>query len=183
MDFGHYTDRTAMLAAELVNAFADPGGSPTVDELRTLLGAYGVLGTVGAREIGRLRALADLLRPAFGAADGAAATRQLNLLLAEVQPRPFISTHDGQAGHLHYSPAEAGTVANVAASTAVSLAVVLCDHGKERLGQCLAESCRRVFVDTSRNAQRRYCSESCANRSHVAAHRARARAIAPAEPA
>jgi predicted RNA-binding Zn ribbon-like protein len=35
-----------------------------------------------------------------------------------------------------------------------------------------------VYVDVSRNAQRRFCSESCANRTNVAAFRARAKSTA-----
>jgi predicted RNA-binding Zn ribbon-like protein len=47
--------------------------------------------------------------------------------------------------------------------------------GVDRHGRCAASGCARVFADTSRNAARRYCSPACANRSAVAAHRARAK--------
>ena len=43
----------------------------------------------------------------------------------------------------------------------------------ERIGVCSAEGCDNVYVDTSRNASRRYCSNTCASRSTVAAYRAR----------
>ena len=42
-----------------------------------------------------------------------------------------------------------------------------------RIGICSAEGCANVYVDTSRNASRRYCSNTCASRSTVAAYRAR----------
>ncbi|HLU95849.1 MAG TPA: CGNR zinc finger domain-containing protein, partial [Thermobifida alba] len=44
------------------------------------------------------------------------------------------------------------------------------------LGCCARDGCRTVFVDTSRNGRRRFCSVTCANRVNVAAHRARAAA-------
>ena len=60
----------------------------------------------------------------------------------------------------------------------LGLAIVLCDYGMARLGVCRAADCECVYVDVSRNAQRRFCSESCANRTNVAAFRARAKSTA-----
>ena len=42
-----------------------------------------------------------------------------------------------------------------------------------RFGICVAANCDRVFVDTSKNASRRFCSLVCQNRTKVAAFRAR----------
>jgi predicted RNA-binding Zn ribbon-like protein len=53
---------------------------------------------------------------------------------------------------------------------------VVVQHGWQRLGVCSAEGCDDVYVDTSRNASRRYCSNTCASRSTVAAYRARRKA-------
>jgi predicted RNA-binding Zn ribbon-like protein len=58
----------------------------------------------------------------------------------------------------------------------MGLAVVVCDAGALRLGVCQAAGCSNVFVDTSPNQSRRYCSERCSSRSNVAAYRARQRA-------
>ncbi|MCM2392291.1 CGNR zinc finger domain-containing protein [Streptomyces albipurpureus] len=50
-----------------------------------------------------------------------------------------------------------------------------------RLRECEGESCRRVYLDTSRGRRRRWCSsEVCGNRERVARHRRRAAAIARA---
>nr|MBA2307838.1 CGNR zinc finger domain-containing protein [Pseudonocardiales bacterium] len=38
---------------------------------------------------------------------------------------------------------------------------------------CAAEDCRDVLVDLSKNHSRRFCGTSCANRTNVAAYRAR----------
>ena len=100
---------------------------------------------------------------------------------------PYLTDHGGRL-HLHYAPGEADPLHRVQASTAMGLAIVLCDYGMARLGVCRAADCECVYVDVSRNAQRRFCSESCANRTNVAAFRARAKSTAapprsPADPA
>ncbi|MGW5371674.1 CGNR zinc finger domain-containing protein [Streptomyces sp. NPDC004011] len=41
------------------------------------------------------------------------------------------------------------------------------------LGRCAAAGCDNYFVDQSRNRTRRFCSNACASRTTVAAHRAR----------
>ena len=67
------------------------------------------------------------------------------------------------------------------ATTAFALAMLVSEYGIDRHGRCAAAGCARVFADTSRNAARRYCSPACANRSAVAAHRARAQATRAAQ--
>ncbi|WP_442935091.1 CGNR zinc finger domain-containing protein [Micromonospora sp. CPCC 206061] len=44
-----------------------------------------------------------------------------------------------------------------------------------RLGQCQAHGCEAVYVDTTRNASRRYCNASCTARAKVATYRSRRR--------
>ncbi|MEU7896229.1 CGNR zinc finger domain-containing protein [Nonomuraea sp. NPDC049152] len=91
------------------------------------------------------------------------AVELLNTLLARHPVHPQISAHDGQGWHLHLS--EGGMV--------MGLAAVVTDLGVDRLGVCRAARCSNVFVDTSSNRSRRYCSERCASRANVAAYRAR----------
>jgi predicted RNA-binding Zn ribbon-like protein len=45
--------------------------------------------------------------------------------------------------------------------------------GPERIRTCNAAPCREIFVDTSRNGRRRYCSRRCANRLNATRHRER----------
>jgi predicted RNA-binding Zn ribbon-like protein len=45
----------------------------------------------------------------------------------------------------------------------------------QRPGICSAPSCDRVFVDTSRNGTKRFCTTACQNRVKAAAFRARQR--------
>ncbi|MEU4543689.1 CGNR zinc finger domain-containing protein [Nonomuraea dietziae] len=93
------------------------------------------------------------------------AVELLNDLLTRHPVSPQISGHDGQRWHLHLS--EGGVV--------MGLAAVVTELGVDRLGLCQAARCSRVFVDTSSNRSRRYCSERCASRANVAAYRARRR--------
>ena len=86
---------------------------------------------------------------------------------------PRIAVHDDRGPHLHVERPEATAAERLRANTLMGLAAVLCDGGRLRVGTCDADSCDRVYVDTSRNARRRFCSDRCATRTHVAAHRAR----------
>ena len=63
----------------------------------------------------------------------------------------------------------------MAVVTAMGLTAVVAEYGLNRLGVCSSDTCRDVFVDTSRNRSRRHCSTTCATREHVAAHRQRKR--------
>jgi predicted RNA-binding Zn ribbon-like protein len=178
MDFRHYSDDAAALAADLVNVFLDAedrdrGVRP--GDVRDVLVAHDIDREPSDDDMQRLRVLAGRLHQIFLAPDADSAADLLNDLLADSVAVPYISRHSDHAPHLHFSRPGSGLVEGVAASTAMGVAVVLCDYGKDRLGACAAADCRDVFIDTSRNAQRRYCSHGCSNRSNVAAHRARKR--------
>jgi predicted RNA-binding Zn ribbon-like protein len=178
MDFRHYSDNAAALAAELVTVHRDADGEGrevAASELSALLDKHELGGEVTDGDVPRLRALAVRLGEVFAASDAHAAATAVNRLLAESSAAPWVTEHDGLDPHLHFAHPDAGLVERTAATTAMGLAVVLCDYGKERLGVCSADDCEDVFVDTSRNAQRRYCSQGCANRTNVRAHRARKR--------
>jgi len=129
-----------------------------------------------ASEAAEFGPVAAALRPVFGAAaagDTDQAARLINELLAQTSARPRLDRHDGQPWHLHFHGPEDSMATGWAAGCATALAVVLgTDHGG-RLGVCTAPRCDRVYIDTSRNATRRFCSTSCQNRVKTAAFRAR----------
>jgi predicted RNA-binding Zn ribbon-like protein len=97
---------------------------------------------------------------------------RLNELLAVARPRPYATDHDGEL-HLHYARPDAPVLEQLTTTVAMGISQVVVQHGWQRLGVCSAEGCDDVYVDTSRNASRRYCSNTCASRSTVAAYRAR----------
>lgn len=173
MQFSHYTENGAATAADLVNLFVD--GTPTLEQVHAVVGDT----RIRADEMPAVAALAADLAPVFGADDVSVAMKAVNALLEKTPIQPHVSDHDGEPPHLHYVVEEAGRLACLAAHTAMSLAITLCDHGPQRLCRCAAEGCERVFVDTSRNASRRFCCEAHANRTHVARHRSRRRTALP----
>lgn len=169
MRFETGANRAAAQAAELVNLVA----ADALDE-GSFLALYDVSGIdegVDAAAVAALGQLGRQLREVFS---GSAPRQTVNALLAEVELRPHVTDHDDRGPHLHYESPDAGLVERVRANTLMGLAVLLCDD-HDRIGTCDADGCDRAWVDTSRNARRRFCSTACANRTHVAAHRARQR--------
>jgi predicted RNA-binding Zn ribbon-like protein len=189
MDFRHYTDRAVILATELVQAFVDPERTVDKGDLGAILHRSGIDAPLRPGDVAGLREVAAELRQVFAAPSTEEAVAVLNELIERATPRPHIIAHNGRGPHLHFARPEASVVERVRTNAVMALAVVVCDYGRERLGTCDATGCPNVFVDTSRNAHRRYCSDACANRSNVAAHRARRRQLGsradppPTEPA
>ncbi|WP_280398509.1 CGNR zinc finger domain-containing protein [Nocardia carnea] len=163
MHFNPYGGAAAELAARLVNA-------PPDQDIAALLtdAGYKPVGTVTPRQTAELRRWTRRLDEAFRAPG----VDLLNALLAETTSRPYISTHDGRAPHLHYAAEDAPIDERVKAYTAAGLAELFC-AAPDRIGRCARENCTLVFVDTSRNGRRRFCSDRCANRVNVARHRSR----------
>ncbi|MFG3252301.1 CGNR zinc finger domain-containing protein [Streptomyces sp. NPDC048172] len=170
MQFNHYGGEAAKLAADLVNAPAPF----TPAALEPLLAAHGIveraLTDVQATE---LEEWSSGLGAAFGPQELETRVAAVNALLSAASSRPYLTTHDGHAPHLHYSAPDADPAAHVRAVTAAGLATLVCSAGAHRLGRCAHPGCTLAFVDTSRNGRRAYCSVRCANNDAVARHRAR----------
>ena len=186
MDFNSHMDAVIRVTVELVNLLT-PGEQrgrrylpPEGDERTALVNA--VLRAGGGQreatwdEAAGLCFVAAELRGVFeavgaGAVDDAAG--RVNTLLRRTGARPELERHDGQPWHLHFHAADRSLPSGWAAGCATGLAVVLGSEEHDRLGVCTAPRCDRVYVDTSRNGTRRYCSTSCQNRVKTAAFRAR----------
>jgi hypothetical protein len=180
MDYGHYTTRTVEEAVRLSNALANREVPAGEAELRELLSRF-ELREDEELDVEGLTHLARRLRRVFTSEELDARVAVLNDLFTLYQPHPRIVDHDHQGHHLHYHPPGAGHLRTVGASMTMALATVLCDFGAGRLGVC--PECGDAFVDTTRNGRQRFCSRTCSNRVHAAAHRAKAaRADAPADP-
>lgn len=126
-----------------------------------------------------LQTLAAQLRTVFEAVemrDLDAAVEVTNRLLERYGARPHLARHDGEAWHLHFHGASAGLVDGWGAGAATGLAVVLGSAAADRLGVCRAAVCDRVYIDSSRNGTRRFCSTACQNRAKASAFRARRQA-------
>jgi predicted RNA-binding Zn ribbon-like protein len=122
---------------------------------------------------GALRGVFD----AAAAGDSQAMVERLNAQLERHGPRASISGHDDSDWHLHVASTEAPVADEYAAGAVMGLTMAFLDLGRERFGTCDDDRCRGVFLDTSRNRSRRYCSDRCATRANVAALRRRRRDV------
>ena len=170
MDFVRYADS----AAQLVNApLDDAAGAEAL-----LVERQWLVPKLVERDTRVLRRFQRELRPVFEAASADEETLvvdRLNALLSRHPVTPFIAGHDSQSWHLHVSDRASSVADLLIAEALLGLAVAVCDLGATRPGVCRASGCDEVFVDTSPNRSRRYCSERCSSRANVAAYRARRR--------
>ena len=168
-------DEYARTAVDLVNSQVE-----TVDQLRQLYGSDSwQAGEVNDRDVATLRRGAKRLREIFehgSAGRDNDAVDALNLLLEAHPVQPRISAHKVDDWHMHVTSRGSSISAEYLAGAVWGLSVWLCEYGSARFGICADERCGNVYLDTSSNNCRRFCSERCATRSHVAAHRARKRA-------
>lgn len=173
MDFVRYAER----AAELVN-----GSFDEVEEVRAYLSDRAwLVDQVGPRDVPALKRFQRELRPVFETAvdgDEISVVTALNALLNTHPITPYISGGDSRDWHLHVSNRSSSVAELLVAEALMGLATLVCDVGALRLGVCQATGCVDVFVDTSPNQSRRYCSDRCSSRANVAAYRARRRAEA-----
>jgi predicted RNA-binding Zn ribbon-like protein len=176
MNYDTYGSSAVELAIDLANAELDaPGG---IESFLTSHDEWFTPGTalqLHGRDAARARDTAQLVRAVAEAGSRAEVLERLNELLGLARPRPYATDHDGEL-HLHYARADAPVLEQLTTTVAMGLSQVVVQHGWQRLGVCSAEGCENVYVDTSRNASRRYCSNTCASRSTVAAYRARQKA-------
>ena len=172
MQFNTYTYAGAHIAAWLVNH-----PSPGAAALSEALHDYDV--HEPAATIAQVRALlpwAQRLRTIFEASAVADKAQRADELLVTADCRPRLVSHGpGLPFHFHYAPVRTGLAARVKALTAAGLAHVIDDGAGSRLRACSRAGCGTVFIDTSRNGRRHFCSIRCANQVNVANHRLRRR--------
>jgi predicted RNA-binding Zn ribbon-like protein len=173
-------DAYARTGVDLVNARLD-----NLDDLRAVFNDdHGWMrDEVTERDVVAFRKAQRRLREVFelGASGrDAEAVAELNALLESYPIQPRISGHDAKDWHMHVTSRGASASAEFLAGAVWGLAVWLCEYGSSRFGICADDRCGNVYLDTSSNCCRRFCSERCATRSHVAAHRARKRAAVEA---
>jgi predicted RNA-binding Zn ribbon-like protein len=186
VDYNSHTDTVVRVAVTLVNLLT-PGAErgrdyqpPMTEELAAELNAVfesaGSRSRVTASEVAEFGPVADGLRAVFTAvADGDTdrAAGYVNTMLTETGAHPELERHDGEPWHVHFHATGPGLARSWAAGSATGLAIVLGSEYFDRLGVCTAPRCDRVYVDTSRNGSRRFCSTACQNRVKAAVFRER----------
>ena len=175
MQFNTYTMAGTRIAVWLVN-----NPSPEAPTLTAVLRSHDVHEpTATADEVRALRPWTRRLREVFEASTVAEKAERADALLAAADCRPRLVSHgSGLPFHFHYAPVRGRLASRVKALTAAGVAHIIDGGGGERLRACDRAGCGVVFVDTSRNGRRRFCSVRCANQVNVANHRLRQRRAA-----
>jgi predicted RNA-binding Zn ribbon-like protein len=185
VDFSHYSEAPIQFAADLVNTGPLPFGETwedlkSVDDLRAFLAGSGFSELadedLSEDDLEAFRGLRSQFVDVFLAKEEKLAARRVNEILDQSHSIPRLTDHDGAPLHLHYAAPHATPAQKAGAASAMGLALVLVEDGLKRFGVCASDDCIDIFVDTSKNSCRRFCSDKCANRTAVAAHRARTRA-------
>ncbi|GAB2593140.1 CGNR zinc finger domain-containing protein [Kribbella endophytica] len=184
VSFDGHTRNVLAASVEYVNRLT-PGWSGGVafdgpaDEAQAVADSLVAIGypqpSVKADDARRLAVLAGRMRVVFEAAqtgDLDRAADEINALLLDTNARPQLDRRE-RGWSLHFHGPDDGLVNGWAAGCAAGLALAVGSDLAGRLGVCAAPQCDRVFVDVSRNGQRRFCSPQCQSRVKAAAHRAR----------
>lgn len=174
MLFAHDTELALAGAAALANSGHGSEQLASVAALDEFLTTWGWTGSRAGdrRELDEVHALRVRLE-ALWQADKDTAVDIVNDLLRESRAVPQLVKHDGWDYHLHATPPDAPLAVRLAVEAALAVLDVIRMDELERLRVCAADDCADLLVDLSKNQSRRFCSTTCANRTHVAAYRAR----------
>lgn len=125
-------------------------------------------------DVVQLRRFRASLRSLFAAPDRDRRVAVLNDVLGGARIQPRLAEHDGLPLHIHYFPRQASVADHLIADCAMEVALMFQSGEDDRLKVCAAPDCGTAFIDRSKNRSRLYCdSQSCGNRLHAAAYRAR----------
>lgn len=156
-------------------AVQEPVGVERSAAISGVLVSAGRPARVSVAEGAELAAYAVTVRAVFvasAAGEVDAAARLINELLLQTGARPQLDYGPDGWG-LHFHGADDSVVLGWTAGLASALAICAGSDLAGVLGVCAAEPCDRVFVDSSKNGSRRFCSTRCQNRVKAAAHRSR----------
>ncbi|MCW3839010.1 CGNR zinc finger domain-containing protein [Micromonospora yasonensis] len=180
MQFNHDNMTGARLAADLANLVVEgrPGMSGVgAGEIEAVLCRHEIRRpSLTTRQAEVLRVWGVRLRGVFEARGTDERCAAINALLGDGTAGVFLTTHDGLRPHLHFTPEDDDVVGRVRAVTAGGLAIFAVEAEGRRLGVCARSTCVTVFLDTSRNGRREYCSARCGNHDAVHRHRTQRRA-------
>jgi predicted RNA-binding Zn ribbon-like protein len=173
--FTHDTELSLGAAAALVNtAIGGADGLADGAALDRFVADWRISGarTHDAAELDAVRRLRPRLALLWEAGEDEAA-ELVNELLREAGGLPQLVRHDGFDYHVHATPRDAPLADRIAVDAAMAFVDLIRTRQLGRLHRCAAEDCASVHVDLSKNQSRRFCGTACANRTNVAAYRAR----------
>ena len=171
MAYVDYLGNVTRFAVELVNAGPDDALS---SEAQQMLDQH----EIAHPEPAELVPLLALVREALGQIVDGGSHSAVDRLLTAYPPDMHLSDHDGAgAPHIHFARNGGQSRRWIGQTLAAVLAQVATGDPGLTLGRCAADGCANYFADQSRNRTRRFCSNTCASRTTVAAYRARARQL------
>jgi len=163
------------LAAALVDLAVDgPWGPEAVRPLLRASFVHDVDGdALSPAVLDGLASWTRSLRAVFEAPGPLDRADRINDLLDAGVRRVRLAVHDDLPPHLHFADTEDDLVQRVRALTAGGLAIFAVEAEAGRLGVCARPGCAHVYVDTSKNGRRAYCTATCGNTHAVQRRRAR----------
>lgn len=176
MNFSHYYPDLLAFTERLLNSHdpmkEDPESLHTVADLQVLVGDAPLARlSFDESDVAEIRLIRQQLRSFFQETSTDALEEALNQALQSVKVGIRVDASTGQG--LLALPAESRPSRQLYAGALISLAWAFNEYGGERFRACQAAPCKDVFIDTSKNGQRRFCGPRCANRAHSRAYRER----------
>ncbi|HKU28914.1 CGNR zinc finger domain-containing protein [Arthrobacter sp. NyZ413] len=176
MLFAPDTETALRSLVNLINTAANGTESLTgVAELRAFLDVEGFTGSRegSEAELQSVKRLRSQLA-ALWTANEETAAKGVNQILTDARALPQLAKHDHLDWHLHATPQDAPLADRMGTEAAMALVDVIRSKEMDRLRVCAADDCDAAVLDLSRNRSKLYCDTgNCANRTHVAAYRAR----------
>jgi predicted RNA-binding Zn ribbon-like protein len=159
-------------------AVQPPRAGQRADAVRAVLERDDYRPALAEDQADALTAIAERVRLVFTASasgDVASAAAIVNDLLAEFGTTPRLDPARGGGFALHFHGRGASIDGGWGAGIAAGLALAIGSDLAGRLGVCQASPCDRVYIDTSRNGGKRFCSPRCQSRVTSSAHRVKAK--------
>lgn len=167
------------LAEDLINTYdtflKEPEHLQNIDDLLNFLRKHGIDGEADKAEadLDAVRTLRDQLRAAWTGDDMNITIEILNGLLSTVRVTLHLQVDEMTYYSLYMVDPTLPLMDRLAFETALGISEAIQTYGFDQIRACAAEPCQDVFIDTSRNHSRRFCSDRCANRYNIQAYRAR----------
>lgn len=159
-----------------------PRGRALTEVVAAALARGGSRPRVSTSDANHLLRVSQQARVVFDSAEAgdiATAAGQVNAMLRDTHARPQLDCFGDDGWSLHFHGADDTIAIGWAAGCASGLALAIGSDLAGRLGVCAAPACDRVYVDTSKNGRRRFCSTRCQSRVKAAAHRSRRASVKP----
>lgn len=175
-----YTQDRADLVQDLINTYDlfldEPEHLQTPEDLQHFLEEHGLSlsQAITQADLEEARLLRETLRMAWNSGAAKPMLHILNPLIAASPVTVQFEEGTEPTVHAQFTP-EPGLslVQRMAFDCALGIIDVVRNQGIERMRACASSPCRDVFIDTSRNKSRRFCSDRCANRYNISAFRDR----------